>query len=192
MRSLSTQLLRIISHQPTEALTHPLPSTNHLAGSQTYLQTCYCMCWESHSESWELYISLLQHTAHCISLLLGGNVDSTCAGLQHVKPVLTSAVLQAVNPAIVQKPNRNTENSSDLWVLGGEKEKEEEEGEDGDDDYLWRSLLLFFLFSLSLFLSAHPSSCELNSAVSLTPYKFSVWSHFQQNECVGHLSCLKK
>lgn len=46
-----------------------LLSSNHLAGSQTYLQTCYCMCREPHTESFELYISIWTGRPCCVLLL---------------------------------------------------------------------------------------------------------------------------
>lgn len=58
--------------------------------------------------------------------------------------VLTSAVGEAVNPAVVQEPHRNMALIC-VCRRGGEEE-----------DYLRRSLLLFFF-------SAHPSPCGLKS-----------------------------
>lgn len=51
-----------------------LLSSNPLAGFQTYLQTCYCMCWESHADTVELHISARRGQHCCVSLLRGFHV----------------------------------------------------------------------------------------------------------------------
>ena len=102
-----------------------LLSSNQLAGSQTYLQTCNCMCWGSLTESSELHVYMWTIRAElcCVSLLLK-NVDFTCVLAPSCNTVLTSAVGEAANPT--QK------HGSDLCVQG-------------EEDYQRRSLLLLSL-----------------------------------------------
>lgn len=117
-----------------------LLSSNHLAGSQTYLQTCYCMCWVPYKAALNCTFPYEQGgTAvfHCwktwISRVLAPNA------------VLTSAVREAVNPAVVQKPHSNM---ALIYVYGGSEE----------EDYLWRSLLFFLCTPITMWIEFSCSS----------------------------------
>lgn len=172
-----TREARCLKHEvivDTAALNY-LPPTNQIP------HACYCppITWQDFKHTYctnlllhvlrvryrELYIYMTRTVSHCFC---GFHVF----WLLRVDTALTCAMREAVNPAVVHKPHRNIENSSEICV----------QGEWGGGLPMEVNVVVFFSPSLHISMWIE-FSCS--SEVPQILFEF-----IKQHECLGHVSCL--
>lgn len=129
-----------------------LLSSNHPAGSQTYLQTCYCMCSESHTQR-SIHAPYERNGTTAAS-----NLEKRGFHVLWLQRVTRSWPRPRARLSIPLLCRRYM--GTWLWSMRGNEERGTTCG-----GQCW------------CFHSANPSPCELNSAAPLKSLKCSVWTH---------------